>query len=280
MKKNLRTLVILLCAIILLAGALYCANWMANRSRIIEKNLKYSQLYTPATQAPTFTPGPTEAPLPAIIDEPIATPDSETIVMALPTPPPVQDSFAELLKTNPETIGFLKIEDMLSLPVVQRKNDNDFYLNHNFEQAEAVEGTLFLDGLNLLVPEDDCLIIYGHNMHNGTMFGTLQRYGEADFLRNHPIVQFDTIYENRAYVPIAAFPASMDPDDADYFDVRRFAFDGLSFEQFVEELKARSVVNTSESAAYGDRLLLLVTCDYANNDGRFILALKQTTAHE
>lgn len=284
-KRNaIRQLVILLCAVVLLASALYVGSWLANRSRIREKSDAYNQMYNPAqaTDPPagtvsTETPASTEpaGDLPEIVDRPLATPDSDTIVLALPTPPPVQESFSDLLEFNPETIGFLRIDDLITLPVVQRENDNEYYLTHSFEQTEAAEGTLFLDGMNRLVPEDDCLIVYGHNMHNGTMFGELDHYDEPDFLQAHPLVTFDTIYENRIYVPIAAFPASMDSDNASYFEVRQFLFDSETFDLFLNRLKSRSVLDIPVDAAYGDRLLLLVTCDYTTDNGRFILALRQ-----
>lgn len=296
-KPTLRRTIILLCAIVILGGAFYTGTWLAKRSYIIRKSNEYSSLYQPlpttaintvqpATAAPTSEPTPPpvlptdDVSLPSIVDQPIATPDSDTLVLALPTAPPVQSSFDDLLKLNPDTIGFLRINDLISLPVVQRENNNDYYLSHNFEQETADEGTLFLDGMNRLIPEDDCLIIYGHNMHNGTMFGEIDHYNEVDFLKAHPLVHFDTLYENRTYVPIAAFPASMNPENGSYFDVRQIAFDQTSFDLFLMRLKSRSVVQIPADAYYGDRLLLLVTCDYTKDDGRFILALRQLRANE
>ena len=305
-KFNLRHAVVLLCAIILLGGAFYTGAQLSKRNSIIQKSEEYASLYNPSpteaagavqpttvisTIAPTDlptasaaespTPSPTaDIPLPSVVDQPITTPDSETLVLSLPTPPPVQSSFADLLKLNPETVGFLRISNLISLPVVQRENDNDYYLSHNFEQQKADEGTLFLDGMNRLTPEDDCLIIYGHNMHNGTMFGEIDHYSEVDFLKSHPLVRFDTMYENRTYVPIAAFPASMNPDSGSYFDVRQIAFDQTTFDLFLMRLKSRSVVQIPVDAYYGDRLLLLVTCDYTKDDGRFILALRQLRPDE
>lgn len=235
---------------------------------------------TPAiTAAPTPVAGPDDS-MPVAVDEPIPTPDDDTLVIALPTAPPIQDSFSTLLSANPDTVGFLEIEGMLSLPVVQRLNDNDYYLDHNFEDAKALEGTLFLDGMNRLVPEDDCLIVYGHNMKNRTMFGQLSAYGDISHLRQYPVVHFDTLYENRSYVAFAAFSASMKPGDAHYFDVRNFIFDQDGFDKFVLKLQSRSVFKSPVDVRYGDRLLLLVTCDYTNREGRFILALRQLRADE
>ena len=237
----------------------------------------------PTTASPEVTPVPVNAPdtdMPIPVDVPIPTPDSDTLVIALPTAPPVQESFKTLLAANPDTVGFLEIEGMLSLPVVQRPNDNDYYLDHSFEGAEAQEGTLFLDGMNRLVPEDDCLIVYGHNMKNRTMFGRLSAYADISHLRQYPVVHFDTLYENRSYVAFAAFSASMKPGDSHYFDVRNFIFDKDGFDNFVLKLKGRSVFSSPIEVLYGDHLLLLVTCDYSNREGRFILALRQLRANE
>ena len=232
------------------------------------------------TQVVTPTPSPTPAPrpgqdMPVVEDVPIPTPDSDTLVIALPTAPPVQSSFDGLLALNPETVAFLDIEGMLSLPVVQRENDNEYYLGHSFEDAPAQEGTLFLDGMNRLTPEDDCLIVYGHNMKNRTMFGRLSAYADVKHLRSHPLIRFDTLYENRRYAVFAAFSASMTPGNSRYFDVRKFIFDETEFDKFVLKLQSRSLYSVPLDVRYGDRLLLLVTCDYSNREGRFILALRQ-----
>ena len=230
------------------------------------------------TLSPTSTP--LNADMPVVEDAPIPTPDAHTQVFALPTPPPVQPGFAKLLSLNPETVGFLEIDGMLSLPVVQRENDNEFYLTHGFEGGESREGALFLDGLNRLVPEDDCLLVYGHNMKNNTMFGRLDRYEDLAYLRQHSVLHFDTLYENRAYVAFAAFTASMDSGSSRYFDVRQFIFDDVEFDKFVLKLESRSRFRIPVDVQYGDHLLLLVTCDYTNKEGRFILALRQLREDE
>ena len=305
--------------LIIVALSAYILSWQINVNRIHREGARYRELYAvgsaalPASAQPTHAPtaGKTAAPtplsasetpqaavstaaavpasgpegsqepsMPVVLDEPIPTPDAKTVLLSLPTPPPVQSSFNALLALNGETVGCLDMDGMLSLPVVQRLGDNSFYLDHNFEGADALEGTLFLDGMNRLVPEDDCLIIYGHNMKNGTMFGNLSAYAEVRHLQRHPIVHFDTLYENRSYVVFAAFSASMQPGDPKYFDVRQFIFDELDFEKFVLKLQSRSLHKVPLDVRYGDRLLLLVTCDYSQRDGRFILALRQMRKDE
>ena len=234
------------------------------------------------TESSTPSPSPyvLNADMPVVEDEPIPTPAADTKVYALPTPPPVQPGFASLLALNPETVGFLELDGMLSLPVVQRENDNEYYLSHGFEGGESREGTLFLDGLNRLVPEDDCLLVYGHNMKNDTMFGKLDAYEGLDYLRQHSVIHFDTLYENRSYVVFAAFTASMEAGNSRYFDVRQFIFDDVEFNKFVLKLQSRSRFKIPIEVEYGDHLLLLVTCDYTGREGRFILALRQIRPDE
>lgn len=286
--EAVRLLVRIACVIVIIAAAVYIAFWSANKQRIEQESEQYAGMYRspdvsqPAVSpSPAPTPSPTPGPMPEVDDVPIVTatpnptPDSDTIILALETPPPVQESFNELLSYNSETVGYLKIGSIVDLPVVQRKNDNEYYLNHTFSHEKNSEGALFLDGLNLLVPEDDCLIVYGHNMNNGTMFGNLRMYLNIDYFRQSEPISFDTLYQDREYVPFAAFNASMDPDSAEYFDVRQFIFDHAGYEAFVSSLKKLSVHRVPMDVQYGDRLLLLVTCDYTSNDGRFILALRE-----
>ena len=258
---------------------------------------------TPApTAAPATTPAPTAVPAasptppPTIPDTPsptagfaiavdatrapLATADPDTLVMTMETPPPVQESFGALLAANAETIGFLTIEDVLSLPVVQRPNDNEFYLNHSLDLEESTGGTLFLDGANLLIPEDDCLIVYGHNMRNGTMFRPLVEYEDASFLKEHALIRFDTLYENRVYAPFAALTVTADPDSSRYLNLRQFSFDRAGFDLFIRSLRTLSVWDSPIDVEYGDRVLLLVTCEYTHDNGRFVLALRARRGDE
>ena len=122
---------------------------------------------------------------------------------------------------------------------------------------------------------DENLIVYGHNMRNGTMFGELSSFGEREFLLENAVVRFDTLYENALYVPFAMFEASMDENDGHYFDVRQIVFDETSFELFVLKLRGRSVFDVPVEVEYGDQLLTLVTCSYNDDDGRYIVALRK-----
>lgn len=223
---------------------------------------------------PTLTPMPTFEVVADATRSPYTTPDANTLVLALETPAPIQESFKGLLDLNPETVGYLTIGQDISLPVVQRRFDNDYYLSHNFVGGESNGGTLFLDGANLLTPEDVCLIVYGHNMKNGTMFHKLLEYDNYDYLSQNPLVYFDTIYKNRVYAPFAVFSASMDEGSKNYIDIRRFDLDEYSFSPFIERMRKLSLMDIPVDVQYGDDVLLLVTCEYTYDNGRFVLALR------
>ena len=281
-------MVVLLALLVMLASLLYMIHYEGTRRVILRRNAEYSALYTAPTLEPAATPVPTAAADPTPTPEPtstveiavdqtrapLATPDADTVVVAMETPPPVQESFAALLAANAETVGFLSIENILTLPVVQRPNDNEFYLDHAFDLEEDLGGTLFLDGSNLLVPEDDCLIVYGHNMRNGTMFQQLISYEDPSFMKENALVRFDTLYENRVYVPFAALTVTAEPDSERYLNLRQFSFDRSSFERLMKSLRALSVWDSPVEAEYGDHILLLVTCEYTHDNGRFVLALR------
>ena len=238
------------------------------------------------TPTPTPAPTPTLGPMPEFevaadaTLSPYATPGEDTLVIALETPSPTQSSFSGLLEMNPETVGYLTVSRDISLPVVQRRFDNQFYLDHNFEGEESNAGTLFLDGFNMLSPEDDVLIVYGHNMKNGTMFHKLLEYENLEHLENNPLIYFDTIYKNRAYVPFAVFSASMDEGSRNYIDLRQFAFDESGFDAYIARMKKLSVWNVPVDVRYGDDVLLLVTCEYTYDNGRFVLALRSVREDE
>jgi len=158
---------------------------------------------------------------------------------------------------------------------MQTVNDPEYYLRRNFKKEDSTAGTPFVDALSDMYLPSANWMVYGHNMKNGTMFGSLDDFQDVGFVKEHALVRFDTLYENRLYAPFAAFTASMDREDRHYFEVRRFLFDETEFELFTLKLQARSALRLPVDVRYGDRLLLLVTCDYTNRQGRFILALRQ-----
>ena len=281
-KPRLRLIAIVLCAAVLVAcGAYLIYNYVYLPRRISADNREYAALYDPdATPQPVLeaeaTVPPTPEPAGDVPDDvALGTPGPDTLVYSAATLPPTQESFGDLLSFNSETAAFLRMGDRISLPVVQREGDNSYYLTHSFDGDENSEGCLFIDGSNWLFPRDDCLYVYGHNMKNGEMFGRLSRMATVEGLVANSPAYFDTIYEDGIYVPFACFALSADSADDDYFALRRFSFDEESFNEYARALKERSILDIPIDAVYGDKLLILVTCNYSIDDGRFAVAFRQ-----
>ena len=195
------------------------------------------------------------------------------------TLPPMQESFAELYAQNPHVVGWLEMDPDIALPVVQW--DNSFYMDHDFDGNESVAGTLFVDSRNTLWPQDDHILIYGHNMKDGSMFGSLNNYRNVGFLRNTVCIQFNTIYGDAQYVPFALFDASMTKDDPNYFKLIRLNFsEEQPFDAFLEDVQSRSLFNIPVDVNEDDQLLSLVTCSYSMDNGRFIIMCRKLREDE
>ena len=199
--------------------------------------------------------------------------------LAEETVPAIPEAFAELYAQNPHVVGTLEMDPDISLPVVQW--DNSFYMDHDFDGNESVAGTLFVDSRNTLWPQDDHILIYGHNMKDGSMFGSLNNYRNVGFLRATTCIQFNTIYGDAQYVPFALFDASMTKDDPNYFKLIRLNFsEEQPFDAFLEDVQSRSLFNIPVDVNEDDQLLSLVTCSYSMDNGRFIIMCRKLREDE
>lgn len=128
--------------------------------------------------------------------------------------------YRALYEKNPDLIGWLRIDGTdIDLPVVQTPGDNEYYLRRGFDRFYAVGGTLFLDercSVSTDAPTANWLI-YGHNMHDGSMFGQLVRYRDEDFYKAHPTFTFDTLYEGGTWQVVAAVDTALGADTLPYY---------------------------------------------------------------
>lgn len=108
------------------------------------------------------------------------------------------DILSKLKKRNSDVIGYLEIPDTtISYPVMQSKNNPDFYLNHDIDRNYSFYGTPYLSAYCDLEKSDN-LIIYGHNINGGRMFGALTQYKDEGFYQKHKKIYF-TIREKSKY---------------------------------------------------------------------------------
>ena len=191
--------------------------------------------------------------------------------------PEVLDEYKNLYNSNKRLIGWLKIDDTkIAYPVMQTTN-NEYFLNHNFNQQSDRNGALFLDkDCDVLEPSTN-LIIYGHHMKSGNMFGTLDKYSSEEFYKEHPVIQFDSIYEKGTYEVMYVFRSKIYSEEDVVFKYYQFIDAGSEqeFNSNMQEMASMSLYDTGVTASYGDRLLTLSTCDYYVDDGRFVVVAKR-----
>ena len=156
-------------------------------------------------------------------------------------------------------------------------DEPDFYLRHDFEGEYSDSGVPYLDARCTLTAADrsDNLVIYGHNMKTGTIFGFLTDYKQPETYQEHPTIRLDTLYGAGEYEVFAAFAIDIAAD-------RSFAYNNYidldedSFREFVEEVKRRSDVDSGITPVYGDELLTLSTCEYSSANGRYVVCARRT----
>lgn len=195
------------------------------------------------------------------------------------TRPPVLAQYRELSAQYPELFGWLTIPDTgINYPVMQSAAEKDYYLHHNFEGASDDEGALFVDPESSIYPMDDNLVVYGHNMKNGHMFGELKNYGvESYFLSNQEIL-FNTLYETARYEVVTVMQTHI-KDEAEegfrYYQFFNYTTEA-EFRECVDFIEENQIYEAEKKLKYGDRLLMLSTCDYAQDNGRFVVVARKT----
>ena len=187
----------------------------------------------------------------------------------------ILQQYQDLYNLNKNLIGWIKIDGTkIDYPVMKSLNGNgEYYLDHNMDQEEDRNGMLFMDDACDVVRPSENWIIYGHNMASGQMFGDLDLYKSESYYKAHPKVKFDTIYETGTYDVMFAFQSHVFQDTEIAFKYYQF-IDPASSQEFysgIEEMKAASYYDTGITAKYGDRLLILSTCDYDESNGRFVV---------
>jgi len=192
--------------------------------------------------------------------------------------PVILSKFCALHEENSDFAGWLSIEGTkINYPVMVREGDNDYYLDKNFNGQEDKNGLLILDYRSNPPESGKNIIIYGHNMRTGVMFGTLDHYKDRDFCMEHPLIEFDSLYEEGTYSVVAAMLSAVAYEDEDVF---RY-YDAIdvstqeSFDEFRQNIEKNALYTTEESLVYGDTCLVLSTCDYYTEDGRFVVIAKK-----
>lgn len=177
----------------------------------------------------------------------------------------VSNPDTEYFRINPDYVGWLRIgETVIDYPVV-RGNDNETYLTRNFYGEEDVLGAIFMDYRNLGMGLDTHTIIYGHYTQHGQMFRDLEKYLREEFFYANPEFTFKNAYSEKSY---RIFSVHVAPAETSFLDI---SFQGEEYAEFLSMLQNLSLFPTEVEVTPEDRILTLVTCNFAVEDGRLFI---------
>lgn len=178
-----------------------------------------------------------------------------------------------MLDINSDYKGWLTIYGtQISEPVVQGET-NETYLRTNINGEHAEAGTLFLDETTDL-SQDGNLIIYGHKMNDGTMFGTLDKFEDEEFFDNNGTVCWESEKGKEYYQIFALLVLPGYSTAPDFIDLQAWnnVLDEEQTADMLNTIADRASIFRGESFNLEkDKYLFLVTCDYSINNGRLVL---------
>lgn len=174
----------------------------------------------------------------------------------------VLPSLKNLLYQNHDLVGWLQIPGgIVDLPVVYR--DNSYYLTHDFYGRKSDGGTLFLDEKHPFLADTQYLVIHGHNMQDGSMFGLLAHYRRKGYMEKHPTVILSTLYREDKYEVIGVLEVPVDPQKegyVPYIGMRKFSSEE-QFDSFMDMVKENALYWKKGAVIdSSDAFLALSTC--------------------
>jgi sortase B len=212
-----------------------------------------------ATVQPTV---PCETPVSAATPVPTATREPKLLSSYQHIGGTVLPEIKKLREKNPDTVAWLSIPGGIAeLPIVYR--NNTYYLNHDFYGRRNSSGTLFLDEMHPLMSDTQYLVVHGHNMHDGSMFGLLSHYMQPGYMERYSVVYLSTPYRQEVYEVIGVLYLPIDvraEGYVPYVGTRKFE-DVKHFRHFADSIRENALYwKEGVEMLPSDALLALSTC--------------------
>ena len=192
--------------------------------------------------------------------------------------------FESLLEQNKDIKAWIKISGTNVNNPVYQTNNNDYYLDHDMNKQSSRYGALFIDkdakfdkngGYH---PSTKNIVVYGHHMKDGTMFGGLKHFTDLSYYKNHSVIDFTTLYRDSDYKIFAVFITNSmaKHDNGKIFNYAQSSFaNDEQFLEFVEQVKRRSIIDTGVDVVATDELLTLSTCTYEFDEARLVVMARR-----
>lgn len=252
-----------------------CLLFLHNRIQDKHAQDTVEELRQQASAASEAMPAPTPEPA---APSPAATPAATSAPTPVPTPEAVVNPYKEAFLSNKDMCAWLQIPGTnIDYPVMWTPEDEQYYLYRDFDGSSNQNGSLILDTDSCVDPLTTNLIIHGHNMKSGAMFGHLTNYQQESFYQEHRDIILYTEECQRNYEVIAVFRSQVFRKSDDVFKFYQFfqADTQEEFDDFYNNIKDMSLYDTGVTAEFGDHFITLSTCVYHVETGRFVVVAKE-----
>ena len=178
--------------------------------------------------------------------------------------------FDALKKLNPDVVGWIYQKDAIINYPIMRGSDNDRYLHADINKKYSVSGSIFMDYRNSADFSDFNTIVYGHHMHDGSMFKSLRGYTkENDYYKDHKTLELITPDKKYHLEIISSYitPATS--------DAYKYSFINEAEKQaFIDYAVKNSKISTGVTATTNDKIVTLSTCAYDYDEARYVVVCK------
>ena len=183
--------------------------------------------------------------------------------------------YQNLKDENPDYAAWLTAPGTnIDYPVMQTVKNQNYYIDKTFKKKYNANGSLFLSELSDVGNLSDVVTIYGHHMKTGAMFGRLEDLTKVENFAAASTVILDTLTDRYVYRVYGLFRTQVDtglPGEFEYWNTANFA-DQASFDAYMSQLDPKLEIKSDAAApAFGDKIILLSTCEYTHENGRLVL---------
>lgn len=246
-KEKLRITLLVICSVVFLVSAsllVYYLLWEPYQHN--QKSNEIQQIYTPTD-----------------IDNPSSDEVNSEGTLS---------KFDELRALNPDIKGWITVPNTpIDYPVLQppEGQDPEFYLYRDYLKNDDRYGSVFLDASCINGVKSKNEILHGHNMNDGSQFAAILNYGDLDFYRQNPVIIYDDIYRSGTWKVFAVIKVNTLASQGTPFPYLQGEFSSdEAFMEYVEEVRARSLINCPVDVGPADQIMTMSTCSYEQEDYR------------
>ncbi|WWU64292.1 class B sortase [Clostridium baratii] len=175
------------------------------------------------------------------------------------------DFSKELMKINKDYKMWIEVPNTNIDYAVVQGEDNDFYLNHDFNKKESSSGAIFMDYKNN-IDKDKNIIIYGHNMKNKSMFQNLMKFKDEEFWKENNKIILTIDGKTYEYEIFSSYISN-----AKDIDLKTNFENDDEYLKYIDDIKKRSIFHRDINIKSNARIITLSTCSYEKDDARMII---------